>query len=373
MENKEEVGSLRPNERVQKLLLSTPAHFVGEFDTPNILISHAWPPLYTGRPRWFGGNEDSLKRTAIVLAFRTPPPPAPAPGVMVPNYENAGEIVASALSVLFGKRFDSHGPFEMSGSFGMPELSAFATPCEPNLRHNDGRPRADRAVPLNLSEISRIAGLLSGLNKDPRVAAFHSAAKFYRRALMTIEVDPESAYLNLITAGEIVSNFHALTEEEALDCHARAVLSRIEKESPDGVRLAGFLRTRLRGIKRRFVSAIVAMVDDSFFNSREAETQWGSFQKDNFRKRIGAAYDLRSRFVHSGYPFGRWINRDMTKFEVQLGRPIVPDKEMAKVLAWAPLFSGLERVLRYVLLTFAAELGAVVEVVAETQPERAPD
>lgn len=373
MEDKKEEVSLRPNKRIQKLLLSTPAHFVGEFDTPNLLISHAWPPFYTGRPRWFGGNGDSLNRTAIVLAFQTPPPPEPAPGVMIPNYENAGEIVASTLSVLFGKRFDSHGPFEMSGSFGMPELSAFATPCEPRLRHNDGRPRADRAVPLNLSEVGRIAGLILDSNEDPRVAAFHSAAKFYRRALMTVEIDPESAYLNLITAGEIISNFHNVTEEVALDCEASAMLDRIAKEMPDGVKVASFLRGRMRGIKRRFVSAIIAMVDDSFFDRREAEEQWGSFRKDDFQKRIGAAYDLRSRFVHSGYPFGGWINLHMTSFEVQVGKPVVPDKEMAEVLARAPLFSGLERVIRYVLLTFAAELGATVEVVPEVQAEKAPD
>lgn len=39
---------------------------------------------------------------------------------------------------------------------------------------------------------------------------------------------------------------------------------------------------------------------------------------------------------------------------------------MANILAKAPLFSGLERVTRYVLLTMAAELGAEVEV---TPPE----
>ncbi|MBB3473474.1 hypothetical protein [Sphingomonas sp. BK345] len=35
---------------------------------------------------------------------------------------------------------------------------------------------------------------------------------------------------------------------------------------------------------------------------------------------------------------------------------------MAKILAKAPLSSGLERVTRYVLLTMAADLGADVEV-----------
>jgi hypothetical protein len=365
MEEKQENPSLRPNQRVQKLVLSTPARFYGEFDTPDLLVSQAWPPLHTGRQRWSRDAQDSLSRTTLILAIRTPPPPKPAPGVMIPNYEYAGDLIASALSVLFGKRFESHGPFEMSGYFNMPELSAFATPCNPHLRHNDWRPRADRPIPINLTEIGRIVGLLTGADDDPRRDVFHSAARFYRRAIATVEVDPESAYLNLITAGEIVANDHALSEEEALDDEARAVLVRIAEVVPDGVELARFLRGRLRGIKRRFVSAISAMVDDSFFDRTEAIDTFRAMQKQDFRKRIGAAYDLRSRFVHSGHPFGGWVFQDMSAAEVQLGRPVVPDREMAKALFLAPLFSGLERVIRYVLLTLAAELGADVEVAGE--------
>ena len=353
---------LRPSERVQKLLLSTPAHFVGEFDAGGLLITHAHPPMYTGRPRWYGADGDPLRRTAVVLAFLTPPPQAPAPGVVVPNYEPAGEIVASALSVLFGKRFDVHGPFEMSGFYGVPELSGFTTPCDPKLRHNDERLRADRGFPLDLAEARRIAGLFIGESADPRVAAFHAAARFYRKALLAVETDPEGAYLNLITAGEIVSNASELPEDQLLDDAAREVLGRIEAGLPDGADVTRFLRGRLRGIRRRFIAAIVALVDDGFFDRREAQEPWASFTREDFRRRIAAAYDLRSRFVHTGYPFGGWVGRDLSRFEVQVGKPVVEDADMAKVLALAPLFSGLERVIRYALLSFAENLGADVEV-----------
>ncbi|MVT69940.1 hypothetical protein GPL21_33165 [Bradyrhizobium pachyrhizi] len=366
MNGQVEEGSLRPNERIQKLLLSTPAHFVGQFESPSVLISLAWPPTQTGRTRWFGGNADSLNRTAIALVFRTPVPSEPEPRIVIPNYEGVGEFVASALSVLFGKRFDTHGPLEMSGYFGVPDLSSFLTPCSPRLRHNDGQSRADRAVPLNLSEVGRIIGLIMESNKDNRFAAFHSAAKFYRRALISVEDDVEGAYLNLITAGEIISNVHELNEDDVLDAEARDALNRVARLKPDGAELATFLRGRLRGVKRRFVSAITAMVDDSFFERTEADDRWTSFRKDDFQTRIAAAYDLRSRFVHSGYPFGGWIRQP--DWEVQGGKPVVSDKEMAKVLAKAPLFKGLERVIRYVLLSFAAELGATVEVDTEKSP-----
>ncbi len=350
--------SLKPHDQVQKLLLSTPARFVGEFDTPNILITHAWPPLH-GQARWFSSDSDSLRRTAIILAFETPAPPTAAPGVVIPNYEAAGEVVASTLSVLFGKRFDSHGPVEMSGFYGVPDFSTFATPCDPRLIHNNSTPRANRATPLNLSEVSRIARLFTASNPDPRLTAFHSAARFYRRALIAAEADPESAYLNLVTAGEIVASFHIVSDEDTLDNDVRAILKRIESECPDGMKLSKFLRGRLHGIKRRFVSAITSMIKDDFFENADFPGH-GEFQKEDFAKRIGAAYDLRSQFVHSGSPFGMWIRAGASSTDTQLGRPVVENKEMANVLAMAPLFTGLERVIRYALLSFAVELGADV-------------
>lgn len=353
--------TLRANQFVQKILLSSPAHFIGEFDTPNLLISHARPPFHTGAPRWFNVQGDSLNRTAILLSFHTPAAPDEAPGAIVPNYESAGEIVASTLSVLYGKRFDVHGPLEMSGLFGVPDLSTFNNPCSPLLRHNNSDPRVDRAIPLNLGETKRVANLIFAASQSERVTGFFSAAKFYRRALLSIENDPESAYLHLITAGEIVSNLHVVRESDALDDVAKAILARIENEMADGPKIANILRGRLRGIKRRFVNVVLDLVDDSFFERREARDDFGSFDKNSFGKRIAAAYDLRSKFVHTGYPFGRWVNLQMNNFEIQVGRPVVPDKEMAEILARAPLFSGLERVMRYVLLTFAAELGAEVK------------
>lgn len=360
--------SLHPSRNVQKFFISTPAHFVGEFQTRDLLISHAWPIFGSSKPAWFGNFNDSLSRTIIAVAYRTPKDLDKKPHLNTPLYEGGGETVASALSVLFGKRFDSHGPFEMSGFFGFPDTSTFALPCETRLRHNDGRPRANCSVPLDFSEIHRIEKLLTGSTKNQKLVAFFTAARFYRRSLMTFDVDPESAYLNLITAGEIVASFHEIPEAKILDSEACTVLEQITKEMNNGARLANFLRGRLRGIKRRFVFSLSNMVDESFFDRREAEWELGSFKKEDFSKRIGAAYDLRSRFVHSGYPFGSWIKLHMDRSEVPVGEPIVPDREMAKALGKAPLFNGLERVIRYALLHFAAQLGADLEVSGGTEP-----
>lgn len=279
--------------------------------------------------------------------------------MVLPNYELGGDIVAAALSVLFGKRFDSHGPFEMSGFYGMPDVSGFSTPCDPRLIQNNVSPRANRGIPLNLAEARRILNLLTSDEDNPLITAFHSAARFYNKALCTVESDPEGAYLNLVTAGEIIASFDKTKEKDSLDREAADVLESIRTTHPDGERLAKFLRGRLRGIKRGFVNAIISKVDDSFFEASDAPGL-GELKREDFAKRIGAAYDLRSKFVHSGSPFGGWIRPSATNYETQMGRPVVANKEMASALALAPLFVGLERVIRYVLLSFAAELGADV-------------
>jgi len=75
-----------------------------------------------------------------------------------------------------------------------------------------------------------------------------------------------------------------------------------------------------------------------------------------------AAYDLRSKYVHTGQPFGSWVRpRGQTIEEVQVGRPVVTSADLAKTLADAPTLVGLERVLRYALLRFASEHSLISE------------
>jgi len=350
---------LLPREDVQKILLSTPAHFTGDFRSPRMVVSHAWPPMYNNGPNWLRFQGSAIGRTAVMISFRTAPPAEAKPGVVVPNYEPFGETMAALLSLLYGKRFDTHGPTEMSGSFGVPDLTLFGAPIDPSFPSNSRNPRSDYPVPLELGEVGRIAALIFAEPADPKkAAAFHSAAKFYRRALVALEDDPEIAYLHLITAGEILSERSPFVEARHLDHRIIAALDRIEKELKDGTKVAGLFRGQLRGIKRRFVDTIASLVDDPFFDRREAGHESGALKKSDFRERIGAAYDLRSRFLHTGYGFGTWIGFRYENSEIQLGQPVVSDNEMAKILYRAPMLAGLERILRYALLSFAGELGA---------------
>ena len=267
-----------------------------------------------------------------MLSFRTTRP-SKLPGFVVPNYEPAGHIVSSVLSVLFGKRFDTHGPTEMSGSFGAPDLSQFAIPNNRALPQNSPHLRADFPVPLKLSEVRRVQSLFLGDHSDEKArSAFLTAARFYQRALQAVEDDPEMAYLHLITAGEIIANHKPFVEEQHLAPDIRSALARIEREMQDGDAVAATLRMNLHGVKRRFVSTIKSYIQPDFFHHREAEHQFDAIRADKLDACLGAAYDLRSKSVHTGRSFRGWIQPWSGNAEVQSGEPIVEgDKKFAKM------------------------------------------
>lgn len=348
--------ALRPDRAVQKVLISSTCRFYGEFETPTLLITHAWSGLSRKGPATESFGEGP--RNAFVCAFETPVE-EPAPGVVVPNFAGYGELICACLAVLFGKRFDSHGLLENGGMFLMPDLRVYGQSSARSLPQNTNDSRLDYQVPLNLVEISRVQKLLTGEHQAQKAGrTFAGAAKFYLQALQSIEHDPEVAYLHLITAGEILSNFHDYDKAALLDDDATKILERISAFSPDGPELAEQVAGRLLAIKKRFVRTITDLVDPAFFTRTQSSEPFAAFKEAEFSQKIKAAYDLRSRYVHTGIPFGMWVaNRAIPGAEVMVGEPGLDDRELAKIIARAPNYTGMERVLRYCLLRFAEANG----------------
>lgn len=356
-------SALGPDETIQKFLISTTSRFVGAHLTDSLELQHAWPVLgdVSAAHRLAPGP---TSRSAYVLLLRTPPIEK-AIGATIPRYDHVAEIVVAYLSVLFGKRFDNHGPTEWSGMFGVPNMVAFSTTCLPQLPWNTHAPRPDAQIPLNLTEFSRFSPLLDeGAHDLKRLAAFIGAARFYVRALQAAETDAEVAYLHLITAGEILANATDHDLEILLEDVTSKDLRAIQSGLPGGRQIANRLRGRLRQIKRRFVATLSGLVDPPFFERSEAREPWAALKAKSFANNLASAYDLRSRHIHTGATFGNWINPAHLQWlnEVQLGRPVVDDPDLAKALASAPTFIGLERIMRYCLLQFARRLGADIAV-----------
>ncbi|ADB17417.1 conserved hypothetical protein [Pirellula staleyi DSM 6068] len=353
--------SLRPQQDVHKSLISTTSRLVGEYETDCALLSHAWPD-FRDRSAFIRREEGPASRSAFIFAFRT----VVSEERMgpVPNYNPVGEMICSYLAVLYGKRFDSHGQIEGSGYFRLPDLSEFGHLCRSDLSFNSHKVRVDYSVPLNLVEFSRIERLLKAGAIDIKfLRSFQTICKFYLQSLQTAEHDPEVAYLHLITAIEVLSNFFEFEKDELLDDRTLNALSEIESGLTDGKQIAALFRSRMLQVKRRFLKSVLRLVDDDFFTRSEATEPLFALKLDSFESCMGAAYDLRSRYVHTGVPFGSWVSRGIggPNTEVQVGAPVVDeDRELGKLIGRAPTFAGLERVTRYVILRLAESQGVYV-------------
>lgn len=347
---------LKPDETIHKILISTTSRIVGEFASDDILISHAWQNFRnsSGAIRM---EENPVSRSGFIVAFQTEPHEKEV-GIVIPDYSHVGEIICSYLSVLFGKRFDCHGLVEGSGFYNTPNLSAYNSICNPKLPFNTHKQRSCFKIPLNLSNFSSLSKFLTDPDIDPDfLTKLNAACKFYMQALQNVEYEPEIAYLHLITSGEILAGFFEYEKEELFDQQILDILNTIERELENGEKISRQIANRLLGIKRNFVKSLCSLVDESFFQSRESDVEFGYFESDLIEQNIGAAYDLRSKYVHTGVPFGNWIRPQRQGTDLQFGRPVVTDKGFSKILAKAPTFLGLERFIRYCLLKFMASNG----------------
>jgi Apea-like HEPN len=349
--------SLRPHEHVHKILLSTTSRLTGEWQTEGVLMAQAFAGM-RDRYAWIKMDEGPLSRSAYVLSFFARRPES-LPEFIIPTYDHVGEQICSFLSVLFGKRFDDHGALEHAGFFSLPDVGLFSGMCLPSLPQNSHLPRADYPVALELSETYRLEPILFCKESKGRQAnTFQGASKFYWRALQTAETDVEIAYLHLVTAGEILANGHDFEPASLMDSKVKEALRSVEVGMADGPRIVALLGSRMRQIKLRFVSAICDLIDDPFFERGEAKSALSRISKSSFKRRIGAAYDLRSKYLHTGMSFGTWVApRGNGNEEVQGGKPVVCDKRFARALEMSPTYVGLERVLRYALLRYGERNG----------------
>lgn len=364
VEAPQDPSSLRPADDIQRILISTTSRFTGVYESDGVRLDHAWMPLRGAYHVW---DEGPTSRSTYVLSFRTPPSPEPKAGVVIPDWSPTGDFIAALLSVLFGKRIEAHGSLENCGSFGMPDVSAFSTTCLPGVPHNTHKPRADVPLPLTLGEVRRMEDLWNIEHHDDAATFFFTACRFYQRALVAADRDPEIAYLHLITAGEILSQaWLPKSDERLLDDDLEAAMSQVTIALNDRGKLARTLRNRLFEVKRRFVATFEALVDAPFFERGEAEDLHSRLSRDKFAATMGAAYAVRSLNVHSGQSIGAWMRPFAGLNEVQIGRPVVRNPELANALADAPTLIGLERVTRYALLRYAQmRLGVDLDIPAE--------
>lgn len=344
---------LKPHEDVQKLIISSPARFVGEYVTEDLLITHAFPTRDKAKMA-AGNTENPYGRHYYVVAFETEPLEPHSGGFRIlPNYTSIGDYMCVFLSILFGKRFDNHGLFESIGVYHLPSIDNITPIGYPNTSFHNHSPRPDLSIELNLDKAQLIEKIIRMEIEPGLFNQLFAAGEFYLRALQMVEQQTDMAFLNLVACGEVLSNYYQYTDDELYDDRLLRMLKDVEQHMTDGEAMAKELRKRLFQVKRKFVLAVTRSLNNNFFENSETSEAYSRLTKNDIEKRIKATYDLRSLFVHTGIRFGHWIFPAFHgNAEIQIGTPQLPDKDVRQMLEWAPTFIGLERIMRYCLLRF---------------------
>jgi hypothetical protein len=358
---------LNPNTNV--LLLSSPTRFVGEYASEKLLITHAWPQ-FEGQSLPPATAEDPYTTYFYAVSFDSSlvtgdedrPRLQPGQIVIRRGYRAFAERTCVVLSILFGKRFEHHGLFQGLGHYWMPELDR----PSPRLLYGNApfnnSPRVDYPVELNFAQFARLSGLLeTGLaaKHDPDTDRFFAASRFYLRALRTVEDEPELSFMDLVTAGEVLAGAYEYTDDELFQRKTLAYFGRICEEMDGGQSVARFMRGQMRQIKKRYVLTLTRLLRPSIFAQVETESPWGTpllMEPGSIGNRLGASYNLRSKYVHTGADLREWLlpfGNQTT--EIIHGRPVMKDEELSRLLGRSPTWVGMERIIRCSILSFCSE------------------
>lgn len=334
---------LRPQKNVTKYLLSSPASFVGEAElNEDFLFTIAFPiSSIEERLSYTLQKSNPLNRGFYVLALK--------------DLETEGgryqdpraELLLIAASVWYGKRFDNLGILEKHGVHALPlHQPRIATRFFHAGFWNSLR-RVNAGPELNLSNFTEfVRKIFSNSVNSEALRFFFVAGSFYLSALQAVALDAAKAYLDLVLAIEVLSGFYEYSEDELYDAELKAFISRLLPAD------AKFIKGRFYQVSRKYRMTFARLLTNEFFAAHEAgEPQYG-LQAANAMDYVRSAYDLRSKYVHEGFPIQAFTDGILQlRTEIQVGQPVIGDKVIDKY-QFAPTLIGLERMVRFALLRF---------------------
>lgn len=154
----------------------------------------------------------------------------------------------------------------------------------------------------NIEVLSKWIKLVEGL-----IPKYHLryilAVKFYHRALLLIEDEPDLAYLNLISAIEILCQETDIGQIglNDLDTNLSELVESVNDEAIRNALKRAILK-RERFIKRRFTEFILQHIEKEFW-TEGIRPEHGQIKPDDLSGILNTIYDQRSRTLHNGEPF----------------------------------------------------------------------
>ncbi len=341
--------TIRPRKRIHRALLHTPCPLLGGYGggdpAATLTLDIAWPQ-----------DRDAVRElNHFVLSLVRASEREMGDLRVREPWDWLAVHCANLMSLAYGKRVEFLGMISSGGTFAVTRSASsdFGFPAHPFISN---RPRVDRAPcpadrkdTFNLAAADTILWVLDELQNE-RVWPLLTATDFYAHALRSYRSDPDSAYLSLVTAGEILADAEQPDPEPFFGEQAREFLEALQAAQVDE-KWQTYARKNLFAATARFVGVLRDALDDEFFERTEAHTDTPPFRitKDKIEKALRATYGVRSLLSHAGIRISNWLHADQF-YEVPIGRPVMRDQRAAKALESCLTILGLERVIRYALL-----------------------
>lgn len=354
---------LKPQQNIQKFLLSSPSYIKGDYSYKDILyISPAFPSEQNSYKFKVNSSINPHSKNFYSVTYKSDNL-FTYEGDTIKinnNFEYEGILLCVFLSILFGKRFDFHGLYEHAGISHVPNFDNISPIKNFDLPFINNEKRIDFPNDLLLEKIKLIENAIFNENISLKLQnTFFSAGKFYLSALQLYDNYPELAYLSLINCGEVLSEKVTFTDEEIFDNEMLEIFSKIATIA-DGTKIVKNLKSKLFQVKNKFSVNLLKYIDNDFFARTESRLpEFGIQNYEELKEMLKASYDLRSKYVHTGFDFGGYVDsisdiNNETLSSMRIYREIDSESNINKANK-ALTFIGLERVNRYVLYKFILE------------------
>lgn len=347
----------RPDKYGFTLILSSPAHFIAEFESERFRLTHAWPTFGAGAHAFDPFSRYSRNFFALTFTERERSPQEEQKR-MPPAYSFVGDYFCVFLSLYFGKRFENHGFLLDHGHYTLPNIQAPRPRKQSELAFSSN-PRKDLNIELSFEQaavlipiLDRVFEVVDGADTiSDDINTAYTAGRFYQQALQLYEDDAELSFLSLVNAGEVLVSSVIFNEDELKDEQTDTMLVEIEEKLTSDT--ATKLKKMLFGqISRRFRVGLAKLLNETFYNGSECTNDFLKLKPESILKHLKAAYAVRSQFLHSGTRFGQWVLSLEGGSEIMVGVPAYGSSDWKKLISNIPTLYGLERVIRFCLLRF---------------------
>ena len=349
------------SDRIFRFLFVSPAYFTDAFRQKHFELT----VIFRSFDRK-GGDRMALDgpnaRSTFMLSFEVPPTEAKV-GVVIPQYNFVGEEVSALLGAFYGKFVINAGQMQAGDRLTVPTM--WDAPCHSHAAPPFNlHPRKPDGPDLRLSFAEKLlSAYFNQTSNEDDLNRILRAAEFYRMALENFHERPEMAYTLLLSSLESLLDLLTYTEEDLYDPTLKERLARIAAECKDGTKIVSDLKGRLYQIKRKVAKLVDTFIPDTFFQQREAREAFAVMTtREELRERIRAAYDLRSQLLHTGNRMGiGHLTHNSMGEEFILGKPVLPNADLAKLLVKCLTLAGLERVTSTVLRSVVTQRILVVK------------